>query len=129
MNLRASALSSPQGTGEVSPVLFPWPLTQGPLLCRGLGDWGCVCCPLSCCSQRLLPRGPHACTMGPRQALGIHTAQQVAGSLQQFPIVTMVTRVPEGGEKPSPLHPSQQYPSGSCQNLPALGEAGSKGPV
>ena len=56
MNLGASAISSPQGTGEVSPALLPSAPDPGPFACRGLGDWGCTCHPLSCCSQRLLPR-------------------------------------------------------------------------
>lgn len=58
MNLGASAISSPQGTGEVSPALLPSGPDPGPFACRGLGDWGCTCHPLSCCSQRLLP-GTH----------------------------------------------------------------------
>lgn len=39
----------------------------------------------------------------------------------------MVTMLQEGGWEPSPPYPSQRYPSGLCQNLPALGEAGREG--
>lgn len=51
-------------------------------------------------------------------------SQQVAGCLQQFSMVAMVTRLQEGGEKPSPPHSSPWHPGGLCQNLPALGDSG-----
>lgn len=123
MNLGASAISSPQGTGEVSPALLPLgPPDPGPLLAEAC-DWGCTCHPLSCCSQRLLP-GPtrlyHGSLPGPWHPYS-----------------------PAGGWKPPAvphcyhgyqatgrwgetlLHiPPSRPPVGFGQNLPALGEEG-----
>lgn len=78
--------------------------------CLGLG-WGkglqasdaFACRLLGGCSGLHLPptqaatQRPSGRTVGPSQALSTHIAQQVTGRLQLVPVVTMVTRLQEGG--------------------------------
>lgn len=122
--LGSEVLLSPRRAGRRA----LWPV-MSLLAERWVRAWDCTCCPPPTArtgghpgTHTGLPWGP----AGPQHP--DIPARQVAGPLQQLPLVTVVTRLLEWGEKPYFPQPSVA-PCGLCQNLLSMGEVGSEGPA